>query len=63
VDWEIAAWFPEHWEYTWAWESSIFDPDWRAYLRDFLDVYEEELRVKPARLEFMGYSGASRYVG
>jgi len=63
VDWKIAGWFPEYWEYTRAWESSIFDPDWRAYLGDSLDVCEEELRVELARLEFMGYSGTSRYVG
>jgi hypothetical protein len=50
VDWETSGWFPEYWEYTRAWESAWRYTYWRDKLGDFLDVYDEELRIERMRV-------------
>ena len=50
VDWETSGWFPEYWEYTRAWESSLRFPEWRECLGEFLDIYEDELRIEKMRI-------------
>jgi hypothetical protein len=50
VDWELAGWYPEYWEYTRAWETAWYSPLWKSLLPQFLDVYEEELKVERIRI-------------
>jgi aminoglycoside phosphotransferase len=50
VDWELAGWYPEYWEYTRAWETAWYVRSWKSVLPEFLDVYEEELKIERIRI-------------
>ncbi|KEY73342.1 hypothetical protein S7711_01456 [Stachybotrys chartarum IBT 7711] len=43
IDWGLAGWYPEYWEFTKAHYSHLFDQDWEDCLRLALPSYEVEL--------------------
>ncbi|EPQ50891.1 kinase-like protein, partial [Gloeophyllum trabeum ATCC 11539] len=45
VDWEMAGWYPEYWEYCKALYNEKFDTDWCMRVRDFLEPYDYEYAV------------------
>ena len=51
IDWEMAGWYPDYWEYTSAWHVNIYDEFWRAEVNDIMDSheYEEELEAEKTR--------------
>jgi thiamine kinase-like enzyme len=54
IDWEMAGWFPEYWEYTRAWVSSWDAQEWRDMLGVIMDVYDSELETERKRLVLVG---------
>ncbi|KAB8257980.1 kinase-like domain-containing protein [Aspergillus pseudonomiae] len=42
IDWEIAGWYPEYWDFCNATISCRFKPDWLALIPDILDEYPVE---------------------
>ena len=51
IDWEMAGWYPDYWEYTSAWHVNAYDEFWRAEVNDILDSHEyrEELEAEKIR--------------
>ncbi|KAL1960642.1 hypothetical protein VTO42DRAFT_7221 [Malbranchea cinnamomea] len=49
IDWEMAGWYPEYWEYTSAWHVNPYDEWWRPEVNKFLDVYPAELEMETLR--------------
>ena len=45
VDWEMAGWYPEYWEYT-RWDDFRFSQRWRDLREEVLDCYLEESWVE-----------------
>jgi serine/threonine protein kinase len=39
IDWEMAGWYPEHWEFVKAHYLETFMTDWATHLLDILDPY------------------------
>jgi aminoglycoside phosphotransferase len=54
IDWETAGWLPYYWEYTTAWQSNPRNLFWRREVINFLDPYEEELRMDKLRRMHVG---------
>lgn len=42
IDWEIAGWYPEYWDFCNATISCRFKPDWLELIPDILDAYPVE---------------------
>ena len=42
IDWEIAGWYPEYWDFCNATISCRFKPDWLELIPDILDQYPVE---------------------
>lgn len=42
IDWEIAGWYPEYWDFCNATISARFKPDWLDLVPDVLDEYPVE---------------------
>ncbi|KAB8200817.1 kinase-like domain-containing protein [Aspergillus parasiticus] len=42
IDWELAGWYPEYWDFCNATISCRFKPDWLEFIPDILDVYPLE---------------------
>ncbi|KAF2136502.1 uncharacterized protein K452DRAFT_129414 [Aplosporella prunicola CBS 121167] len=42
VDWEMAGWYPEYWEFCSSTVAGRFFPDWLELAQRVLDVYPEE---------------------
>ncbi|KAL9123519.1 MAG: hypothetical protein Q9217_007051, partial [Psora testacea] len=57
IDWEMAAWYPEYWEYTSAWHVNVFDEFWRAEVEKILDGhdYKAELEADKIRRRYFQY--------
>ncbi|MCJ1485790.1 hypothetical protein MMC06_005965 [Schaereria dolodes] len=55
LDWEMAGWFPDYWEYTSAWHVDPYDAAWREEVGKFLNPYPEELKIEKLRRKW--YSG------
>ena len=49
IDWEMAGWYPEYWEYTSAWHVNPYDEWWRPEVEKFLDIYSAELEMEKTR--------------
>ena len=51
IDWEMAGWYPDYWEYTSAWHVNAYDEFWRAEVDSILkrDEYGEELEAEKIR--------------
>ena len=51
IDWEMAGWYPDYWEYTSAWHVNVYDDFWRAEVETILDGhdYAEELEAEKIR--------------
>ena len=49
IDWEMAGWYPEYWEYTSAWHVNPYDEWWRPEVENFLDPYPAELEMEKSR--------------
>lgn len=39
LDWELAGWYPEYWEFVKAFYLENFTTDWAVYLLDILKTY------------------------
>ncbi|KAE8319822.1 kinase-like domain-containing protein [Aspergillus transmontanensis] len=42
IDWELAGWYPEYWDFCNATISCRFKPDWLEFIPDILDEYPLE---------------------
>lgn len=49
IDWEMAGWYPEYWEYTSAWHVNPYDEWWRPEVENFLNTYPAELEMEKSR--------------
>jgi len=49
IDWEMAGWYPEYWEYTSAWHVNLYDEWWRPEIEKILDPYPAELEMEKCR--------------
>ncbi|TKA22544.1 hypothetical protein B0A50_08085 [Salinomyces thailandicus] len=55
IDWELAGWYPNYWEYTSTWLGSYLRwPDWQDALHLFLDPFPEELEMDRTRYIWWG---------
>jgi aminoglycoside phosphotransferase (APT) family kinase protein len=54
IDWETAGWLPYYWEYTMAWHANPQNLFWQKEVHNFLDPYEEELRMERLRRTYFG---------
>lgn len=52
VDWEMAGWLPDYWEYTSAINVHPFWPFWRDEVGQFLNPYEEEVEMEKLRQQY-----------
>lgn len=54
IDWEMAGWYPDYWEYTSAWHVNVYDDFWRAEVENILDGYDygEELEAEKIRRRY-----------
>ena len=54
VDWEMAGWYPDYWEYTSTWHINIFDEFWRPEVEKILDGHDyiAELEVDIIRRRY-----------
>ncbi|KAK2756212.1 hypothetical protein FQN54_005620 [Arachnomyces sp. PD_36] len=49
IDWEMAGWYPEYWEYTSAWHVNPYDEWWRPEVENILNTYPAELEMESSR--------------
>jgi hypothetical protein len=49
IDWEMAGWYPQYWEYTSAWHVNPYDGLWRPEVENILDAYPAELEMEKSR--------------
>ncbi len=51
IDWEMAGWYPDYWEYTSAWHVNVYDEFWRTEVDKILDrdKYQVELEAEKIR--------------
>ena len=49
IDWEMAGWYPDYWEYTSAWHVNPYDEGWKSEVSRFLDPYPTELEMEMLR--------------
>ncbi len=52
IDWGGAAWYPDYWEFTSAWQGNLFDRDfWRQEVENILEgsKYSEDLEMDQIR--------------
>lgn len=51
IDWEMAGWYPDYWEYTSAWHVNAYDEFWRTEVDKILDgdKYKAELEAEKIR--------------
>ena len=54
IDWEMAGWLPEYWEYTSAWNVNPYNEFWREEVNKFLDSYPKELGMEQLRRRCFG---------
>lgn len=40
IDWEMAGWYPDYWEYTSAWHVNAYDDFWKAEVEKVLDGHD-----------------------
>ncbi len=40
IDWEMAGWYPDYWEYTSAWHVNAYDDFWRPEVEEILDGHK-----------------------
>lgn len=54
INWEMAGWYPDYWEYTSAWHVNVYDDFWRAEVENVLggDDYREELEAEKIRRRY-----------
>lgn len=54
IDWEMAGWYPDYWEYTSAWHVNVYDDFWRAEVEHILGghEYREEMEAEKIRRRF-----------
>lgn len=54
IDWEMAGWYPDYWEYTSAWHVNAYDEFWRAEVEKILDGhdYMAELEAEKIRRRY-----------
>ncbi|EPQ50890.1 kinase-like protein [Gloeophyllum trabeum ATCC 11539] len=45
LDWEMAGWYPEYWEYCKALYNERFETEWCTRVQDFLEPYHYEYAV------------------
>ena len=45
IDWEMAGWWPEYWEYRKAFYGSRHQGWWMGFVKDVLVLYDEEFRL------------------
>lgn len=45
LDWELAGWYPEYWEFAKAFYIENFTTDWATYVLDILKPYYGELAM------------------
>jgi len=45
IDWECAGWYPEYWEYTTCYRSSLLTESFWDMMKDETDAYSDELEV------------------
>ena len=55
IKWQNAGWMPEYWEHGGAIGSVHSPADWEDYVKDFLDIYDQEAELD---LEMWGIHGA-----
>lgn len=46
IDWECAGWYPEYWEYTTCYRSSLQTESFWDMMKDEMDSYSDELEVE-----------------
>ncbi|KAF8889280.1 kinase-like domain-containing protein [Infundibulicybe gibba] len=54
LDWEMAGWRPEQWEYLKSMWMGQYDPGWPDYVPLFLDAYKEDLQLHMKMCEMHG---------
>lgn len=54
IDWEMAGWYPDYWEYTSAWHVNAYDDFWRTEVEKILDGhdYKAELEADNIRRRY-----------
>ena len=54
IDWEMAGWYPDYWEFCSAWHVNAYDDFWRAEVEKILDGhdYGEELEAEKIRRRY-----------
>ena len=54
LDWEMAGWYPDYWEFTSAWHVNVYDEFWRSEVGKLLDgdKYEAELEAEKIRRRY-----------
>ncbi len=38
IDWEMAGWYPDYWEFTSAWHANVYDEFWRPEVEKILEA-------------------------
>lgn len=54
IDWELSGWYPNYWEYTSAWLSSVTRTEWRGSIDKFLNPFPQELKMEATRQKWWG---------
>lgn len=50
IDWEMAGWYPDYWEYTSAWHVNAFDEFWRTEVEKILDGHDYEMELEADKI-------------
>lgn len=54
IDWEMAGWYPEYWEYSNAWNVHPYLDFWRDEVPKYLDAYPREVEMDLIRRRWFG---------
>lgn len=54
IDWELSGWYPNYWEYTSAWLSSVTRTEWQGSIDKFLDPFPQELKMEATGQKWWG---------
>jgi len=52
IDWEMAGWWPDYWEYTKSLFGNKYEPWWTTLVPKVLHPYRHELQIERALQEF-----------
>ena len=54
IDWDMAGWYPEYWEYTTAYSINPYNEFWKNEIGKFLEEYPEAAKMEHLRQKYCG---------